>query len=1400
MRFRYLFLILFYSQIFAQTTIIIKYKSEESLKQNKLSLQNKLSDLTQNNVKDNSNNENKLVTLKEKFGKLNSSLDRIVKIHLTKDQNVNEIINSISKSSDIEYIQQLSNYKIDLLPDDSLYSEQWGLQSINAPKAWDLIPNDNQEILLAVIDTGIDYLHPDIENKIYLNSGEVGIDQNGNDKSENGIDDDENGFIDDYKGWDFVNKLDVFPIEPEDDFTNWDNDPMDEHGHGTNVSGIIAAEHNSFGIAGIDPNVKILNLRAFDKNGNGEEDDAASAIIYAVKMGAKVINMSWGDAIHSQYLKDVIEYAYENEVTLIASSGNNSSNLPHYPSSFPQVISVGAIQENEVLASYSNYGSTIDLVAPGSQILTIGLENTYKKVSGTSASAPFVSGAVSIIKSIKDFSSEEIKQILKSTTRDLGDNGWDTKYGAGTLNLEKALQILSPSEIKINFPNQEYATDKNKVPINITCISSYFQSFQLFYGIGYNPESWNLLSTGKENYQVYNEEIYNLDISKFQDTVYTIKLLVNKIDQGSLEERVNFIVDKTPPKVLNSNIFPSLLNDIENVHASIITDEVTSVKLFYRKRNSADEFKSIFLDGFASEVNMYSTNHFGVLPNEEVISGIDHEFYFEVINLAGLSTTVLDDGNYFSLQNYFENSSVSFFTKEYSLPNGRLYSDPVNFAGINEKFILLNENETSSNASIYKFSNSKFDKVNELQNRIPISVNDFNSDGKTDILNLFVKNGYIDSQSKVGDFEFLNSFSDSTQKFWPSMAEDIDNDGKIEIIVFSSDSTLTIWEVSINFELNKETELQNFVDATNQTISKFRNNEVLIGNFDSDFQNEILVMDNYGRVLVYQINDNSSYQNEKVIEHFFPIESSSIFAKGDFNGDGKLDIGIVSEFEENVFGGPLVYSTVINISNQEIDYLFQNMFFAPENNFVSSFQKKYRAINFSDINNDTKEELVIFTYPNSYIFQYSEKPKLLFYQTDVNAQSIFSGDLDENGIVEIGIPFGNKINFIEFIEDGKINPPVITDYYSIDSHTIYFEWTSNGNPVNIYKLSENQNWLKYSSTNENSFTDSVSSNSTNKYYIEFFDQNTNEIVSNKSKIIEIFAHAPGKLTNYTVNNNSILLNFNQPINSNDVTINYFLIDSIYNPTSAISSSENSILLTFNANLELGQHDLEISELKDIYNTEISDTIIQFEYIYSENENNKLFINNFEINNNNSISIIFNMKLDSITAINKINYIFSPNNVIEHIKLNNNKDIVTLLTKNPFGAIGKEYVLKIENLVSSIETGKIPISQNSGSEIVLTSSAENLDDIYVYPNPVNIAEKSFITFANLTTKVEIYVFSIDGKFINKIVENDGNGGVDWDLNDEKNVRISSGVYIYKAISLDNSDNKLQEKIGKFAVIK
>ncbi len=173
-------------------------------------------------------------------------------------------------------------------------------------------------------------------------------------------------------GWDFVDEV-GYPYDTTGgDYLGWDNDPMDQLYHGTFVAGIIAAETNNIiGIAGAAPKIKILNCRAFDPNGNGQEDDAAAAILYAVQMKCKVINMSWGDESFSMVLRDVIRYAYSQNVVLVGSSGNTTSNLPHYPSGYPEVICVGASTPEDYIASFSNYGSTIDLVAPGTEIFSL---------------------------------------------------------------------------------------------------------------------------------------------------------------------------------------------------------------------------------------------------------------------------------------------------------------------------------------------------------------------------------------------------------------------------------------------------------------------------------------------------------------------------------------------------------------------------------------------------------------------------------------------------------------------------------------------------------------------------------------------------------------------------------------------------------------------------------------------------------------------------------------------------------------------------------------------------------------------------------------------------------------------------------------------------------------------
>ncbi|MCW9064921.1 MAG: S8 family serine peptidase, partial [Ignavibacteriaceae bacterium] len=292
-------------------------------------------------------------------------LSRIIKVSFDKSVLETNINNLKVIDPAIEYIQKFTNYKMDIVPNDTLLSQQWALEKIQAFDAWNKTEGVDT-VLLAIIDTGIDYFHPDLQNKIYLNAGEMGIDGSGNDKTSNGIDDDGNGFVDDFRGWDFTDRV-GFPFDSSGgDYLDWDNDPIDEQGHGTYIGGIAGAEvNNIIGIAGVAPKIKIVNLRAFDPAGYGEEDDVAAAILYAVQIGVKVINMSFGDNAFSLVLRDVIKYAFDRGVVLVGSSGNSGSTDPHYPSGYSEVISVGNSTMDDYVAGNSNYGSTLDLVAPG---------------------------------------------------------------------------------------------------------------------------------------------------------------------------------------------------------------------------------------------------------------------------------------------------------------------------------------------------------------------------------------------------------------------------------------------------------------------------------------------------------------------------------------------------------------------------------------------------------------------------------------------------------------------------------------------------------------------------------------------------------------------------------------------------------------------------------------------------------------------------------------------------------------------------------------------------------------------------------------------------------------------------------------------------------------------------
>ncbi len=294
--------------------------------------------------------------------------------------------------------------------------DNWGPGSISAPTAWQA-GYRGQNVIVAVVDSGVDVTHPQLVNQIFYNTGEAGADSVGRDKRSNGVDDDNNGFVDDYAGYNFESNS---------------GQMLDDVGHGTHVSGIIAAEHADTQIMtghveGVAPSAKILPVKFLGVDG-GTLSSALQGIDYAVLRGAKIINASWGGNGCSNALKQKIADLSAKNVLFVSAAGNSAANIelaPEYPAAYdlPLQITVGALTPTLLQADYSNYSrKLVQLFSPGSNIIsTVPVAmGSYAAYSGTSMATPFVSGAAAVWISANPSSSMSLirNSILGSVTTD----------------------------------------------------------------------------------------------------------------------------------------------------------------------------------------------------------------------------------------------------------------------------------------------------------------------------------------------------------------------------------------------------------------------------------------------------------------------------------------------------------------------------------------------------------------------------------------------------------------------------------------------------------------------------------------------------------------------------------------------------------------------------------------------------------------------------------------------------------------------------------------------------------------------------------------------------------------------------------------------------------------------
>ena len=313
-----------------------------------------------------------------------------------------------------------------VVPNDPLYNQQWYIPAINADQVWNQTIGDTSQVI-GILDTGVDWLHPDLINKIWINPGEI---------SGNGIDDDGNGLIDDLRGWDYINN---------------DNNPMDDNSHGTHVAGIAAAEsNNGIGIAGVNWKAKIMPVKVFQSSGRGDAANIAMGIIYATQKGATVINMSFGSYARSIAMEDALANAYATAV-LVAAAGNDAIAIeyeclgaPIFPAALSFVLGVqapdGAFSNFDCNGpTFSNFPELFnyEMKAPGTNIISTVPNGNYRVYQGTSMAAPIIAGAVSLYRSIipQEIETQEFMwvKLIQSTSQYLDNN--------------KALSIVPKPEI-----------------------------------------------------------------------------------------------------------------------------------------------------------------------------------------------------------------------------------------------------------------------------------------------------------------------------------------------------------------------------------------------------------------------------------------------------------------------------------------------------------------------------------------------------------------------------------------------------------------------------------------------------------------------------------------------------------------------------------------------------------------------------------------------------------------------------------------------------------------------------------------------------------------------------------------------------------------------------------------
>ena len=1309
--------------------------------------------------------------------------------------------------------------------EDPLLQDQWGHRAIDLLQAW-LLSTGSATVIIGVLDTGIDFDHPDLIGQVFVNGAED-INANGafdpwpsTESREgvsgdlDGIDQDRNGFVDDVSGYDFVDQ-----VAPN--LGDWsERDPVaeDDQGHGTLVSGVIGAKRdNGIGIAGVAPGCRIMPLRAFDANGDGEDDDIAAAIVYAADNGVDVLNMSFGDLYRSPLLADAVAYARDRGVVMVASSGNNGVADPHYPSGFSGVMSVGALREDSLLSIFSAFGSHLSLVAPGEDVLTTDLGGGFRSVNGTSFSAPHVAGVAGLLFSLHgEWTAEEVRDGLERSAREIGQDGWDTDFGSGVLNAEAALERTRGGVLTISSPgNDSGVAADGLIPVRGSAAGIGLKTWDLSWGRGELPSDWIHIGEGKGG--VLDDDLGMLRSIDLPDTTVTIRLRAFYTDGTSNERRHRLYVDRTPVQFETLVYHPIWMGDRQGLFVEAFTDDLATAELhLYR----AGDLQPLSVSRGDGRIGLTRT-HYWLVSSDEIVPGDSIEIDVVATTPGGLRSSSSSTLPRPKIEFPDVAAPVgTFIESDVVLPYGYMLQD--RFGASEPEFLLSNrfENLSFFRTVLYRRDGEKFEPMDSVGNWVPRGIGDSDGDGLLESLLQATGKGIITEQSVPGGSLFSSvEFADTlTGRFYPGGFLDVDNDGRDEIAGYrfdpqSREDYLTIWRrdgaaLSVLAEARNPTRFPLDVPT-----NSFGASDLTASDIDRDGYMELLVGDSDGDVILYSYTPDSGLTSVWTLEGD-GIESDKLILFVDLDGDGSDEIVVGSQSdptlsEMNEYNPPLWTLRGFSVSSEfEIEELFQERFSWPRP--TSQFRS---GISSGDLDGRGGEELTVTFFPNAYVFSWNpltSKLDPLWTRTGsmINRPIVVENRL-QKGVNEVAVGDGLDIRLYRFdTATNLVRPPAGLNGWSIGSTRNFLTWNLvGGETAQLFRsdvVRDGSSFTLVGETTESSFTDTTGLIEGRVYAYLVVALSENQIRSRSSNIVRITPHAPAVLVGArSINSSQIVLRWSGLMPTSLVRAG--AIDLVLESSEGVSVStilpagDSTLLVTLSTPAPgTSLRVRPTSLLRDRSGSPVDTTTSLFVEMAEDLEPVSFYaVEAVPDVGERRIRIWFSTPPDPGTLTPDAFELYPPGDVLEVEPVEDSPETVDLVLPEsyPLGPLGYTYSITIEGVTSTIGE---EIPAGPGGTVGFTLPAETLTEVRLYPQPLSIANNSGLLFLGLPTSSRIEMYTPAGRMIRTIESTGGRGAVEWDGLDVRGEEVPPGVYIYRVTSLDSSGEALSEVIGKLAV--